>query len=44
MNIWTIINAAAWVLSAVIALILTIDFVKIEKSRTKKGRENDGEQ
>ena len=31
MSGWAILNLSAWVISAIIAVVLIIDFVKIEK-------------
>ncbi len=40
MNIFRIMNAAAWVLSAFFTALILVDFVKVEYSRIKKGGEN----
>jgi len=36
MNGWAMLNGAAWVASAVFAVIILLDFLKVEKSRLGK--------
>ena len=39
MNIWSIMNAAAWVLSAALFLRIAWDFIEVERARRKKDRD-----
>jgi hypothetical protein len=40
MNIFKIMNLAAWALSAFFAALILIDFIKVEYSRVKNGGGN----
>jgi len=33
MSVWTVLNCSAWIISAVIAVVLLIDFLKVERER-----------
>ena len=42
MNIWTIMNGAAWALSGLLGFLIVWDFIKVEKARRSNDREADG--
>jgi len=31
MSVWTLLNWGAWVVSAIIAVVILVDFLKVEK-------------
>lgn len=37
MSAWTMINWGAWAASAVIALVILLDFIGVEKRRKERG-------
>jgi len=41
MEKWAVLNWAAWAASALIAALIIVDFIKVEKARlAKRGRED----
>jgi hypothetical protein len=38
MSLWSIINGSAWALCAVLAILIIVDIIKVEKERYKAER------